>query len=89
MSDRLNRLYPAALRDDGIEGRVELWLYIDEGGEVERFVTKTSSGVDRLDEAAGEVAMTMRFSPAVNRDRPTPVWVSQWLTFTSDASGSR
>lgn len=75
------REYPQALMDAGIEGRVELWIYLSEEGIVEKSEVKTSSGNPLLDEAAGRVIPAMRFSPAKNRDRVTAVWVSQWVTF--------
>ena len=77
----LEREYPRALKEAGIEGRVELWLYLTEEGVVEKFEIKTSSGNPLLDEAALKVAPTMTFSPAMNRDKVTAVWVSQWVTF--------
>lgn len=77
----LEREYPRALKEAGIEGRVELWLYLSEEGIVEKAEIKTSSGNPLLDEAALEVAPTMTFSPAMNRDKVTAVWVSQWVTF--------
>ncbi len=77
----LEREYPRALRDAGIEGRVELWIYLSREGVVEKFEIKTSSGNSLLDEAAGRVVPAMRFSPAKNRDKVTAVWVSQWVTF--------
>ncbi|WP_419161197.1 energy transducer TonB [Candidatus Palauibacter sp.] len=77
----LERAYPRTLKDAGIGGRVELWLYVTEQGTVENFEVKTSSGNPLLDEAAGEVVQVMRFTPAKNRDRVTAVWVSQFVTF--------
>ena len=77
----LEREYPRTLKDAGIEGRVELWIYVSEQGVPERFEIKTSSGNPLLDEAAGQVVPAMRFSPAMNRDKVTAVWVSQWVTF--------
>jgi protein TonB len=77
----LQREYPRTLKDAGIGGRVELWLYVTEGGAVENFEVKTSSGNGLLDEAAGKVVQQMRFTPAKNRDKVTAVWVSQWVTF--------
>ncbi|WP_420634351.1 energy transducer TonB [Candidatus Palauibacter sp.] len=77
----LEREYPRTLKEAGIEGRVELWLYLTEDGIVEKVEIKTSSGNPLLDEAARKVAPTMTFSPAMNRDRVTAVWVSQWVTF--------
>jgi len=34
-----------------------------------------------LDEAAVRVAERMKFRPAKNMDRPTAVWVQQWISF--------
>jgi TonB family protein len=77
----LQRLYPRNLKDAGIGGRVELWLYVNEQGRVERSEVKTSAGNPLLDEAAQQVAADMQFTPAKNRDKVTAVWVSQWVTF--------
>lgn len=77
----LEREYPRTLKDAGIEGRVELWLYLSAEGVVEQAQIKTSSGNPLLDEAALRVAPEMRFSPALNREKATAVWVSQWVTF--------
>lgn len=78
----LERLYPSSLRAAGIGGRVELWLYVDETGAVTGAEVKTSSGETRLDEAALRVGESMRFEPAMNRDRPTAVWVARWISFS-------
>jgi TonB family protein len=77
----LQRLYPMPLRSAGIGGTVVLWIYIDTEGAVTRTQVATSSGYAALDEAAQEVAKGMRFSPAMNRDRVTAVWLSQPITF--------
>ena len=77
----LQRFYPQNLREAGIGGRVELWLYVTDQGRVERTEVKTSSGNSQLDQAAQRVADQMSFTPAMNRDRRTDVWVSQWITF--------
>lgn len=77
----LEREYPRTLKDAGIGGRVELWLYVTEQGVVENFEVKVSSDNVLLDEAAGRVVQQMRFTPAKNRDKVTAVWVSQPVTF--------
>ena len=77
----LEREYPRTLKDSGIGGRVELWLYVTEDGTVGNFEVKTSSGNPLFDEASGKVVQEMRFTPAKNRDKVTAVWVSQWVTF--------
>jgi protein TonB len=77
----LRREYPSSLRDAGIGAQVLLWLFIDQTGRVQRTVVKTSSGFETLDAAAARVAMIMEFSPALNRDRNVPVWVSVPVDF--------
>jgi protein TonB len=78
----LAREYPAPLRDAGIGGQVLLWLLIDQTGTVDRALVKTSSGFEALDAAAMRVAVTMEFTPALNRDRRIPVWVAIPVDFT-------
>ena len=77
----LESAYPLNLKNAGIGGRVEMWLYVDLSGAVVNQEIKTGSGNDALDRAAMEVARQMRFRPARNQGEPTPVWVSQWVTF--------
>ena len=77
----LTDAYPADMKAAGVGGSVELWVYIDETGIARRSEVKTTSGSDALDRAAMEVAAVMRFTPAMNRDQPTAVWVSQTITF--------
>lgn len=69
----LERAYPPLLRDAGIGGRVDLRLWIDETGRVVRARVHRGSGHAALDRAALEAAETMRFRPAMNRDRPVAV----------------
>ena len=77
----LQRYYPAHLKEAGVGGRVELWIFVDSAGKVQKSQVKTSSGSVQLDEAAQRVAGEMKFRPAMNRDKTTDVWVSQWITF--------
>ena len=87
VSDALTQSYPTNLKEAGIGGRVEMWLYVDTSGTVRNTELKTSSGNSDLDAAAADVVATMRFEPAMNRDEPTDVWIAQWITFqmASDA----
>lgn len=78
----LRKVYPPTLRRAGVGGVVNLWLYVDEVGHVVKTVVKESSGYLALDQAAGQVAINMRFSAAKNRDKVTAVWVSQPITFS-------
>lgn len=77
----LEREYPPLLRDAGIGGTVVVYLFIDEEGAVQNTRVHTSSGHTSLDEAALRVGDVMRFSPAMNRDKKVPVWVSLPITF--------
>jgi TonB family protein len=78
----LTRAYPSILKSAGIGGAVVLWMYIDEQGHVQRTVVAESSGFEQLDAAAEKVAAKMRWSPAMNRDKKTAVWLSQAIEFS-------
>lgn len=77
----LEREYPQLLRDAGVGGQCEVWIRISEGGAVEDVQVNKSSGHPSLDQAAIRVGQTMNFSPAMNRDKQVPVWVSIPITF--------
>ena len=77
----MTREYPALLRNAGIGGTVTVYFFIDEDGVVEQFQIQESSGHQALDDAALAVAGVYRFSPALNRDKKVPVWVSFGITF--------
>lgn len=77
----LLRQYPPLLRDARVGGTVSVWLHIDAEGQVLETRVHRSSGYDPFDLAALAVARTMEFSPAYNRDRKVPVWVSVDITF--------
>ena len=77
----LQRLYPAQLREAGVQGTVVLWIYIDENGKVQKSQVQKSSGYPAMDKAAVSTADQMKFSAAMYRDKKTPVWVAQAITF--------
>ncbi len=79
----LEREYPPLLRDAGIGGSVQVWFFIDEEGAVQRTLVNESSGHKALDDAAIRVADIIEFSPALNRDKQVPVWISLPITFTT------
>jgi protein TonB len=79
----LERNYPPLLRDAGIGGEVNVWILIDEKGQVMKTQVHTASGYVALDEAALKVANIMKFSPAQNRDLTVKVWVSLPIKFTT------
>jgi protein TonB len=77
----MEREYPPLLRDAGIGGTVRVYFFIDEGGRVQDRQIDQSSGHQALDDAAMAVSEIYRFSPALNRDKKVPVWVSFPITF--------
>lgn len=80
----LVRNYPPLLRDAGIGGKVLVWVFIDDKGVVQRTQVKVGSGYDALDQAALAVANSMKFRPAMNRDKHVPVWVEIPVVFTAN-----
>ena len=77
----LGRSYPASLREARVEGTVVIWAFVNTEGTVERAHVQRSSGYDAMDRIALDVALEMRFSPALNRDKKTAVWVQQAIAF--------
>ena len=77
----MEREYPPLLRDAGIGGTVRVHFFIDENGRVQDTRIDQSSGHQALDDAALNVADVYRFSPALNRDKKVPVWISLPITF--------
>ena len=73
--------YPGELRESGVGGTVRIYLFIDEEGQVTRTRLDASSGEELLDKAALKVAEAYRFSPALNKDKKVPVWISLPITF--------
>jgi len=78
----MGRVYPPMLRDAGIGGTVTLFIYIDEHGLVKDHRIAHRSGHPQLDSAALEVLGVYRFSPALNRDQKTAVWVQFPIRFS-------
>lgn len=79
----LEERYPSVLRESGVGGTVVLYVFVSEEGEPVRSQVLRSSGYPMLDAAAADVVERMEFSPALNRDRPVGVWVTQAVEFRS------
>jgi periplasmic protein TonB len=77
----LQQFYPSLLRDAGISGTVNMWFFISKTGNVVKTQVNKSSGYQAFDQAAKKVAARMKFSPAMNRDKKVPVWVSIPIEF--------
>lgn len=78
----LERLYPPMLKEAGIGGTVVLWVFVDEAGKAAKSQVFKSSGYPAFDQAAQQIVEKMKFSPALNRDKPVGVWVQQAIQFT-------
>ncbi|MGH8455932.1 MAG: TonB family protein [Stenotrophobium sp.] len=63
-------IYPRRALRDGIEGRVELLIHVDEKGFPEKVEVVKSSGDFDLDNAARAAAMKYRFVPAMQNGVP-------------------
>lgn len=79
--ERLERYYPRRLNEQGVEGIVDLWVRVDEEGDVTRTRVINSSGHEEMDRAAEQVARDRSYLPALNRDKPVAVWVTQRVCF--------
>lgn len=77
----LERLYPPILREAGIGGTVVLWVFVEPDGSAGTCQIHRSSGYEALDRAAERITEQMVFSPALSRDRPVGVWISQPIEF--------
>ncbi len=73
--------YPLELQRAGVEGAVELAIFIDKEGQVSNVRVEGSSGWPRMDEAALQLAHRMEFLPALMRDQLVGVWVRQRVCF--------
>lgn len=82
LRELLKQKYPPALAEAGIGGTVVLWVFVDTEGEVVKSEVRQSSGYDKLDAAALDIAEEMAFEPARNRDKPVGVWVAHRITFS-------
>ena len=82
--------YPAALLEQGIEGRVLLRMYVDSAGNMVPDSTRIaeSSGYPALDSAALAGAPELRFSPPLHQGRPIAAPFLQPVQFRNPRSRS-
>jgi protein TonB len=78
----VERYYPKLLKEAGIGGTVNVWVFIDAAGKVKNAQVQKSSGNQSLDDAALRAAQEFEFTPALNRDKRVPVWVAIPITFS-------
>lgn len=73
--------YPDELKSAGVGGTVYVWVFIETDGNVGNAILEESSGNEELDTAAIAAASEFEFTPALNIDKPIPVWVAFPITF--------
>jgi protein TonB len=71
-----NLVYPRAARLSSIEGQVLIAALIDEEGRVDSTRVIKSLGPMGCDEAAIEAIRTVKWNPALQRNKAVKVWVS-------------
>jgi TonB family protein len=72
--------YPEEARRKNIEGKVVVRVLIDKTGRPVRSLIDMSDN-ELLTEAARNVVMATRFTPAMQNGKPVPVWISIPITF--------
>jgi protein TonB len=73
------RLYPAALRERGIEGQVLLRVQVAEDGRAAEVRVQRGSGWRLLDQAAQALALACRYVPAQARTQEQLQALSSWV----------
>jgi len=73
------RLYPAALRERGIEGQVLLRVQVAEDGRAAEVRVQRGSGWRLLDQAAQALALACRYVPAQARTLEQLQALSSWV----------
>lgn len=68
--------YPEIARKAGIEGKVIVHVLVSEKGVVERTKILKSLGHSGCDDAAVKAIRSVRWKPALQRDKPVKVWVA-------------
>jgi protein TonB len=74
-------IYPEIAKKAGVEGRVMIWAQIDEKGNVIRTKIMKSLGPNGCDEAAALAISSVKWKPAMQRDKPVKVWIAVPVDF--------
>ena len=68
--------YPALSKRLGEQGKVVVRVFIDTDGNATQAEIRTSSGYDRLDQAAMDGIRKWRFKPGTSNGTPQTMWVN-------------
>lgn len=77
---RLQEVYPESLKQNGVSGTVILWIFVNEEGSVEETRVRKAER-EGFAAAARKVVEAMEFSPALQGEEPTGIWVQQRIKF--------
>lgn len=81
VSDLVREYYPDDMKGRGIGGMTGLTLLINEKGGVEKTTVRERARYRQFDQAALRVARRLRYSPALECDKPVPAEVQFNLRF--------
>ncbi|MGC4365899.1 energy transducer TonB [Hydrogenophaga sp. R2] len=73
--------YPALSRRLGEQGKVTLRVFIETDGTASRAEVRTSSGFERLDQAALQTVLRWRYVPGKRGGTPEAMWVTVPINF--------
>jgi len=74
--------YPALAKKAGIEGKVVVYAFINEKGDVIKTKIAESLGNNGCDEAAVKAIKSVKWKPALSKDKNVAVWVAVPVKFT-------
>ena len=74
--------YPTMSRRRGEQGTVILRVYVGAGGSAQKVLVRTSSGYERLDQAAHDAVHQWRFVPARQGEQAVAAWVLVPIRFS-------
>jgi protein TonB len=73
--------YPEIARRAGVEGLVILFVQVDVDGAIANTKVMKKEGLDIFVDAAIKAVKSVKWKPAMQRDRPVKVWASVPIEF--------
>ncbi len=85
---RVEPVYPPASRRANEQGTVVFNVLVDESGHPQQINIQTSSGYDKLDQAAMQAIHRWLFNPALRGSQKVTAWTSVRVTFRLENGGA-
>lgn len=82
VQELLRKRYPSKLREKGIGGAVDMFVFVNRQGRVTDVRPRTSSSHPEFNRAAESVFRAMKFTPAEADGEPIGIWTVQQARFT-------